>query len=88
MGHKEKAQHHLEQVERWDARVNALDAWAEQEVGTNHVTRELFLLRMEQKLDTIQKEYASAVSSRNRHIQMTIMHGIMALLEEADGEAP
>ena len=88
MTYKDKAYYHLMEAERWDARVKALDEWAEQEVGTDHVTRELFLLRMEQKLDTIQKEYASAVSSRNRHIQMTIMHGIMALLEEADGEAP
>jgi hypothetical protein len=78
--YKDKAYHHLQEVERWDARVNALDAWAEKEVGTNHVTRELFLLRMEQQLGTIQKEYAGAVSSRNRHIQMTIMYGIMTMI--------
>jgi hypothetical protein len=84
--YKEKALQCLEQAERWNARVNALEAWAEKEVGPRPQTTELFLYRMKQQLDTIVHEYAAAVGNRNTKIQMATMYGIMALLEEADGE--
>ena len=88
MGHKEKALQCLEQAERWNSRVNALEAWAEREIGPRPQTTELFLYRMRQQLDTISHEYAAAVGNRNTQIQMATMYGIMALLEEADGETP
>jgi hypothetical protein len=88
VGHKEKALHHLKEAERWNARVNALETWAEREIGPRPQTTELFLYRMRQQLDTVSHEYAAAVGNRNTQIQMATMYGIMALLEEADGETP
>jgi hypothetical protein len=87
VGHKEKALHHLKEVERWDARVSELEAWAEKEIGPRPQTTELFLYRMKQQLNKIQNEYAQATGNRNHQMQMAIMYGIFALNEEADGEA-
>jgi hypothetical protein len=73
---KEKMRKHLTLVEKWDNKINTLEARAEEEIGRQS-TREIFLYRMSQYFSP-GRVYKQAINNRNHNIQMAIMYGIAA----------
>jgi len=86
---KQKMNYHLLKAEQWQARAEAIEAWAADK-AINQQQGRLRRSKTQQDPDYLAKIllkdlfiYDRATGNRNAHQQQAIMYGIAALVEEA-----